>query len=113
MSKKFILHYPKYQNIVEQYLILDEFCGKAAETIRSKRVTIIAFCNYLGDNGIESINLCQQKHVVDFMENISILSSSTRSGKHLFCVIFLTSFILRNLIFILERNFSCYHNEQT
>ena len=50
MSKKFILHYPKYQNIVEQYLNLDEFCGKATETIRSKRVTIIAFCNYLGDN---------------------------------------------------------------
>ncbi len=23
MSKKFILHYPKYQNIVEQYLNLD------------------------------------------------------------------------------------------
>lgn len=64
MSKKFILHYPKYQNIVEQYLNLDEFCGKATETIRSKRVTIIAFCNYLGDNGIESINLCQQKHVL-------------------------------------------------
>ena len=105
MSKKFILHYPKYQNIVEQYLNLDEFCGKATETIRSKRVTIIAFCNYLGDNGIESINLCQQKHVVDFMENISILPHPPEVGKHLFCVISLTSFILRISFLILERNF--------
>lgn len=104
MSKKFILHYPKYQNIVEQYLSLDEFCGKATETIRSKRVTIIAFCNYLGDNGIESINLCQQKHVVDFMENISILSSSTRSGK---------AFILRHFFnFLHSQNLISYSGKE-
>lgn len=104
MSKKFILHYPKYQNIVEQYLSLDEFCGKATETIRGKRVTIIAFCNYLGDNGIESINLCQQKHVVDFMENISILSSSTRSGK---------AFILRHFFnFLHSQNLISYSGKE-
>lgn len=104
MSKKFILHYPKYQNIVEQYLSLDEFCGKATETIRGKRVTIIAFCNYLGDNGIESINLCQQKHVVNFMENISILSSSTRSGK---------AFILRHFFnFLHSQNLISYSGKE-
>ncbi len=104
MSKKIILHYPKYQNIVEQYLSLDEFCGKATETIRSKRVTVIAFYNYLGDNGIESINLCQQKHVVDFMENISILSSSTRSGK---------AFILRHFFnFLHSQNLISYSGKE-
>ena len=83
MSKKtkIILRYPKYQNIIDQYLSLDEFEEKAVETMRSKRVTVTTFCNYLGDQGIESINLCLQKHVVGFMENISSLSTSTKSGK--------------------------------
>ena len=80
MSKKtkIILLYPKYQNVIDQYLSLDEFKEKAAETMRSKRVTVTAFCNYLGDQGIESIHLCLQKHVVGFMENISSLSTSTK-----------------------------------
>ncbi len=86
-SKKIILCYPKYQSIIKQYLNLDEFKEKAAETMRGKRVTVTAFCNYLGDNGIESIDLCLQKHVVGFMKNISSLSTSTKSGK---------SFILRH-----------------
>ena len=83
MSKKtkIILRYPKYQNIIDQYLSLDEFEEKAVETMRSKRVIVTTFCNYLGDQGIESINLCLQKHVVGFMENILSLSTSTKSGK--------------------------------
>ena len=54
MSKKtkIILRYPKYQNIIDQYLSLDEFEEKAFETMRSKRVTVTAFCNFLGDQGI-------------------------------------------------------------
>ena len=80
-NTKIILNYPNYQHIVTQYLNLEEFKQKATETMRSKRVTVTAFCNYLGDNGIESIDLCQQKHVADFMENISVLSTSTKSGK--------------------------------
>lgn len=83
MSKntKIILRYPKYQNIIDQYLSLDEFEEKAAETMRCRRVTVTAFCNYLGDHGIDSIELCLQKHVAGFMENISSLSTSTKSGK--------------------------------
>lgn len=83
MSKntKIILRYPKYQNIIDQYLSMDEFEEKATETIRCKRVTVTALCNYLGDHGIESIDLCLQKHVAGFMENISSLSPSTKSGK--------------------------------
>jgi site-specific recombinase XerD len=86
-STKIILCYPLYQSIIKQYLNLDEFKEKATETMRSKRVTVTAFCNYLGDNGIKSIDLCLQKHVVGFMKNISSLSTSTKSGK---------SFILRH-----------------
>jgi site-specific recombinase XerD len=83
MSKntKIILRYPKYQNIIEQYLSLGEFEEKAAETVRCKRITVTAFCNYLGDQGIDSIDLCLQKHVTGFMESISSLSTSTKSGK--------------------------------
>lgn len=83
MSKntKIILRYPKYQNIIDQYVSLDEFKEKAAETMHGKRITVTAFCNYLGDHGIDSIELCLQKHVAGFMENISSLSTSTKSGK--------------------------------
>lgn len=107
MSKKTktILRYPKYQNIIDQYLSLDEFEEKAAETMRSKRVTVTAFCNYLGDQGIESIDLCLQKHVVGFMENISSLSTSTKSGKAFILRHFLTFSMRRNLFFILAGNF--------
>ncbi len=106
MSKntKTILHYPQYQKLIEQYLNLEEFNGKATETMRSKRVTITAFCNYLGDNGIKSINLCQQKHVVNFMESISVLSTSTKSGK---------SFILRHFFnFVHSQNLISYSGKE-
>ena len=86
-NEKIILRYPNYQTVINQYLNLDEFKEKATETMRAKRVTITAFCNYLGDHGIETIDLCLQKHVTGFMESISSYSSSTRSGK---------SFILRH-----------------
>ena len=88
----------KYQNIIDQYLSLDEFEEKAAETMRSKRVTVTAFCNYLGDQGIESINLCLQKHVVGFMENISSLSTSTKSGKNIYSPPFFNFLYAQGLI---------------
>lgn len=90
MSKnsKIILRYPKYLNIINQYLNLDEFKEKATETMRSKRVTVTTFCNYLGDNGVESIDSCLQKHVAGSLKNISLLSTSTKSGK---------TFILRHI----------------
>lgn len=106
MSKntKITLHYPKYQSIMDQYLNLDEFKEKSNDTMRSKRVTVTAFCNYLGDNGIESIDLCLQKHVVDFMENISVLSTSTKSGK---------TFILRHFFnFLHSQNLISYSGKE-
>lgn len=103
-NKKIILNYPNYQSIITQYLILDEFKEKAAETMRAKRVTVTSFCNYLGDNGISSIDLCQQKHVTDFMKNISVLSASTKSGK---------TFILRHFFdFLHSQNLIPYSGKE-
>lgn len=78
---KINLCYPQYQNIIDQYLDLDEFKGLAHETMRSKRVTVISLCNYLGDNGIISFSQCRHGHVADFIKSISMLSTSTISGK--------------------------------
>ena len=46
-NKKIILNYPNYQNIITQYLNLEEFKEKANDTMRIKRNTITAFYNYL------------------------------------------------------------------
>lgn len=83
MSKnsKIILNYPQFQETIQNYLSLDEFSTKASETMRSKRVAVLGLCNYLGDNGILSLSKCKQKHVAEFMESISQLSTSTKSGK--------------------------------
>lgn len=97
MSKntKIILRYSQYKPILDKYLSLSEFQEKAAETMRSKRVTVTSFCNYLGDLGITSFEMCTQKNVSDFMEHISALASSTKSGK----------------LFILRHFFNYLHSE--
>ena len=103
-NKKIILNYPNYQSIITQYLSLEEFKEKAAETMRAKRITVTAFCNYLGDNGISSFDLCQQKHIADFMKNISALSTSTISGK---------TFILRHFFnFLYSQNLIPYSGKE-
>jgi len=83
MSKntKIILHYPQYQNIITQYLCLDDFKDLAPDTMRFKRVTITSLCNFLGNNGIKSFEQCKLNHVTHFIESISALSTSTKSGK--------------------------------
>lgn len=106
MSKnsKIILRYSQFQNLIDQYLSLDEFIEKATETLRSKRVTITSFCNYLGNQGILSIELCTQSHVSDFIGSISTLSTSTISGK---------SFILRHFFnFIYNQGLILYSGDQ-
>lgn len=91
---KINLCYPQYQNIIDQYLDLDEFKWLALETIRAKRVTVTSLCNYLGDNGIISFNQCRHDHVAGFIKSISMLSTSTISGK---------TFILRHFFNFLYR----------
>lgn len=106
MSKnsKIILRYSQYQCLIDQYLSLNEFNDKATETIRAKRVTFTAFCNYLGNQGILSIELCTQSHVSDFMGSTSALSTSTKSGK---------SFILRHFFnFIYNQGYILYSGNE-
>lgn len=50
-KQKIVLRYPQYQEAVNSYLALEEFKSLAAETIRGKRITVTALCNYLGDDG--------------------------------------------------------------
>ena len=100
MSKnsKVILRYDSYQSIIQQYLLLAEFKDKAADTMNSKRLTIMELCNYLGDNGIHSFHDCQQKHVSEFLCSISALATSTISGK---------TFILRHFSIIsMNKNYA-------
>ena len=49
--------------------------------MRGKRVTITSLCNYLGDLGVTSFQDCRPKNVTGFLDSLSELSSSTKSGK--------------------------------
>lgn len=86
-KQKIVLRYPQYQEAVNSYLALEEFKSLAAETIRGKRVTVTALCNYLGDDETYRLEDCTQADVVCFMGSIFNSSTSTKSGK---------SFILRH-----------------
>lgn len=54
-SSKTILKYPQFKETIHNYLSMNEFKSKANETIRGHRVTVIGFCNYLGDSGINDL----------------------------------------------------------
>ena len=64
-NRKTVLRYPQYQEAVNSYLGLEEFKILAAETIRGKRITVTALCNYLGDDGTYS---AYKKHPVSRKE---------------------------------------------
>lgn len=100
---KIILRYDLYQNIIQQYLSLAEFKDKAADTMNTKRLTIMELCNYLGDNGIFTFHDCQQKHVSEFLRSISSLATSTISGK---------TFILRHFFNYLYEQKLCSYSGQ-
>lgn len=80
-NSKIILRYSQYKPILDTYLSLPEFQEKAVETMRGKRVTITSLCNYLGDLGVTSFQDCCPKNVTEFLDSLSELSSSTKSGK--------------------------------
>lgn len=80
-NKKIILRFQQYEKLISQYLNLDEFREKADSTMNCKRTTVVAFCNYLGDKGIVSMTSCRHKDVLGFMDSISALSESSKSGK--------------------------------
>ena len=80
-NSKIILRYSQYKPILDTYLSLAEFQDKAAETMRGKRVAVTSLCNYLGDSGVMSFQDCCPQNVTGFMDSLSELSSSTKSGK--------------------------------
>lgn len=80
-NSKIILRYSQYKPILDTYLSLPEFQEKAVETMRGKRVTITSLCNYLGDLGVTSFQDCCPKNVTEFLDSLSELSSSIKSGK--------------------------------
>ena len=96
---KINLRYSQYEPILDTYLSLPEFQEKAVETMRGKRVTITSLCNYLGDLGVTSFQDCCPKNVTGFLDSISELSSSTKSGKlfilrHFFNYLYIEKYII-------------------
>lgn len=80
-ATKLLLKYDAYAELLEEYISLDEFRHLTSLTISSKRLTIVAFMNYLGDNGVTIIHNCTQKNVTNYLISISNFASSTISGR--------------------------------
>lgn len=105
-NSKIILRYSQYKSILDTYISLPEFQEKATETMRSKRVTITSLCNYLGDSGVTSFTECRPQNVTGFLDSISGMSSSTKSGKLFILRHFSIIFMMKTISFSLEMNFS-------
>ena len=78
---KTMLRYQQYAAVLNEYLLLKEFSALSELTIKGKRIAIIQFMNYLGDNGVYNFVNCLQKHVTNHIGQISSLSTSTVSGR--------------------------------
>lgn len=98
MSKT-LLKYLQYEDILNNYLHLEEFSHLSEQTIKGKRVALVALMNYLGDNKVYSFTHCLQKHVTGHISQINNLSKSTISGRlfifrHFFDYLYQTDIIL-------------------
>lgn len=94
VTKKLLLKYDIYSDILEDYLSLEEFKELSPLTISSKRLTITSLMNYLGDIGIVDFSHCKQKDVTGYLISISDLASTTISGR---------TFILRHFFNYLNK----------
>lgn len=103
-TNKLLLKYNAYAELLESYLTLDSFNCLSPLTISSKRLTIVSFMNYLGDNGITNIRSCRQMNVTNYLISISALSSSTISGR---------TFILRHFFnYLYDRDYIMYSGNE-
>lgn len=93
-SRKLLLNYDIYSDILQEYLNLDEFKNLSPLTISLKRLTISSLMNFLGDNNVMDFHFCKQDHVTEYLISISDLSSSTISAR---------TFILRHFFNYLHR----------
>lgn len=80
-TTKILLRYDNFLDTLEDYLNLKEFGILSPLTISSKRLTIISFMNYLGDNNVKDFHHCTQKNVIGYLTSLANLSSSTISGR--------------------------------
>jgi len=80
-SKKLLLRYDNFLDTLEDYLNLKEFSILSPLTISSKRLTIISFMNYIGDNNVKDFHQCTQKNVIGYLTSLANLSSSTITGR--------------------------------
>lgn len=103
-ANKLLLKYAAYAELLEKYLSLDSFNRLSPLTISSKRLTIVSFMNYLGDNGITNILNCCQINVTNYLISISALSSFTISGR---------TFILRHFFnYLYDRDYIMYSGNE-
>ncbi|OLS33571.1 hypothetical protein [Bacillus sp. MRMR6] len=93
-SRKLLLNYAIYSDILQEYLNLDEFKNLSPLTISLKRLTITSLMNFLGNNNVMEFHFCRQNHVTEYLNSISDLSSSTISA---------CTFILRHFFNYLHR----------
>lgn len=101
---KLILRYPDFKVTLDNYLTLDEFSKLSKLTLSSKRITLVSFMNYLGDNQINNFHNCFQNHVTGYMCSIANLASSTISSR---------SFILRHFFnYLYQKKMTFYSGNE-
>ena len=88
-TTKLLLRYDNFLDALENYLKIKEFGHLSPLTLSSKRLTIVSFMNYLGDNNVKDFQHCTQKNVTGYLTSLANLSSSTISGR---------TFILRHFL---------------
>jgi len=99
-TTKIILRYHNFLDILKDYMNLKEFMSLSPLTISSKRLTIISFMNYLGDNNVKDFHHCTQENVTGYLTSLTNLSSSTISGR---------TFVLRHFFNYLNgKNFTLF-----
>jgi len=94
VSRKLLLNYDIYSDILQEYLNLDDFKDLSSATISLKRLTVTSLMNFLGDNNVMDFHFCRQNHVTGYLISIANLSSSTISAR---------TFILRHFFNYLHR----------
>lgn len=95
---KITLIYPEFKDVLDEYLSLNEFQTLSELTISGKRLALVSFFNYLGESGITDLGCCQQTHVTGHLCSITVLSSSTISGRCFIFRHFLNYLYHRNIV---------------
>ena len=99
MGQKLILVYDGYEELLNEYLNLNEFKLLKESTINHKRLALTLFFNFMYERNITEISSVAHSDIYDFLEYISNRNSSNRKSS--------MSFILRHFF-----NYT-YQNQMT